>query len=103
EKVATGPELAERLTSDIYRTSRAIGIAPGAFVADVVSSEHTATSCPPPSMTGGMREPDHAMMTEQSCLFRTIETLPRNIGYLKLNGFADASAGGATTRRVLAS
>jgi hypothetical protein len=103
EKVATGPELAERLTSDIYKTSRAIGIAPGAFVADVVYSEHTLPSGPPPAMTSGMREHDHAMMTEQSCLFRTIETLPRNIGYLKLNGFADVSACGETTSRVMAS
>src|SRR4029450_13505104 len=72
EKVATGPVLAERLPSDIYKTSRAIGIAPGAFVADVVYSEHTLPSGPPPATTGGVREADHAMRTQEGWLLRAI-------------------------------
>ena len=41
-------------------------------------------------------------MLEQNCLFRTIETLPRNIGYLKLDGFMEPSACQETARRAMA-
>lgn len=101
QSVATGPELAERLTGDIYKTSSAIGIPPGAFVADVVYSARELPIGPPPSITEEMREHTRARMIEQNCLFRTIETLPRNIGYLKLDGFADASVCQETTKRAL--
>ena len=100
--VATGAELAERLTGDIYKTTKAIGIPPGAFVADVVYSARALPVGPPPPMTEEMREHTRARMIEQNCLFRTIETLPRNIGYLKLDGFADASSCHETTKRAMA-
>jgi Peptidase family S41 len=100
--IATGPELAVRLTGDIYKTSRAIGIPPGAFVADVVYSARALPVGPPPPMTEEMREHTRARMIEQNCLFRAIETLPRNIGYLKLDGFADASVCQETTKRAMA-
>ena len=102
QSIASGPELAERLNDDIHRTGRAIGIAPGLFVADVVYSEQPLSIGPPPPMTAERRERDRIRMLEQNCLFRTIETLPRNIGYLKLDGFMPPSACQETARRAMA-
>jgi hypothetical protein len=103
ESVSTGPELAERITADIHQTSRAIGIPAGSFVADVVYSTRPLPIGPPPPMTDEMRERNRARMLEQNCLFQTIETLPGNIAYVKLNGFAEASACRETTSRAMAS
>ena len=100
--VGTGPELAERITDDIVTTSRAIGIPAGAFVADVVYSPQPLPTGPPPEVTAASREARRLRMLEQNCLFRTIETLPRNIGYLKLDGFMEPSACQETTRRAMA-
>jgi hypothetical protein len=101
--IATGPELADKLTADIYETGRAIGIPPGAFVADVIYSARELPVGPPPPITEEMREHTRARMIEQNCLFRTIETLSGNIGYVNLIGFADASACHDTTKRLMAS
>jgi hypothetical protein len=101
--VSSGSELADRISDDIHATSRAIGIPPGAFVADVVYSERPLPSDPPPPMTAEMRERNRARMLEQNCLFERIETLPHNVGYLKLNGFAEASACQETASRAMAS
>jgi len=103
EPVFTGPEVAERITADVYQTSRAIGIPPGSFVADVIHSERPLPIGPPPPITAEMRERSHARMIEQNCLFRTIETMPHNIAYVKLNGFAAASACQEITNRAMAS
>ena len=100
--IGSGPELAERITDDIDNTSRAIGIPPGAFVADVVYSAQPLPTGPPPPMTAERREADRIRMLEQNCLFRTIETLPGNIGYLKLDGFMPPSACQETARRAMA-
>jgi C-terminal processing protease CtpA/Prc len=54
-------------------------------------------------MTEEMRERNRATMLQKNCLFETIETLPRNVGYMKLNGFTDASACHDTTARAMAS
>jgi C-terminal processing protease CtpA/Prc len=100
--IVTGPELADKLTADIYKTSLAIGIPPGVSVADVIYSAQTLPVGPPPPITEEMRQHTRDMMLAQNCLFRTIETLPRNIGYLNLIGFADASACQETTTRAMA-
>jgi len=50
-----------------------------------------------------MRERNRAALLQQNCLFETIETRPGNIGYMKLNGFADATACQAITGRAMAS
>jgi C-terminal processing protease CtpA/Prc len=43
------------------------------------------------------------MVLQQNCLFERIETLPHNVGYLKLNGFADATACRETAAKAMAS
>jgi hypothetical protein len=100
--VGSNAELAERINDDIYTTSRAIGIPSGAFVADVVYTEQPLPEGPPPPVTAAMREARRIRMLEQNCLFRTIETLPRNIGYLKLDGFMEPSACQETATRAMA-
>ena len=85
--IRTGPELADRINDDIYTTSRAIGIPAGEFVADVVFiGDHTAPIGPP---------------SDPNCMFRTIETLPRNIGHLKLDGFMPPSRCQDTAKRAM--
>ena len=42
-------------------------------------------------------------MKQQNCSFEKVETLPHNIGYLKLNSFADVSVCRATVASVMAS
>jgi hypothetical protein len=42
-------------------------------------------------------------MKQQNCSIEKVETLPRKIGYLKLNSFADLSVCRATTANVMAS
>jgi C-terminal processing protease CtpA/Prc len=54
-------------------------------------------------MTAEMREHNRAMLLQQNCLLETIETLPHNVGYMKLNGFADATLCQETTGRALLS
>lgn len=98
-----GADLASRINTDIQTTSRALGIPRGVFVADVVFSERPLPTGPPPPITAEMRERHRAAMLQQNCLFETIETLPHNVGYLKLNGFADATVCQETTGRALLS
>lgn len=99
----TGAKLADGINRDIQTTSRALGIPRGVFVADVVYSERPLPTGPPPSMTQEMRERQRASLLQQNCLFETVEMLPHNVGYLKLNGFADATICQETTRRAMAS
>lgn len=87
-----GASLAARINRDIQTTSRALGIPRGVFVADVMYSARPLLTSPPPPMTEDMRERNRTAVLQQNCLFETIETLPHNVGYMKLNGFADASA-----------
>jgi hypothetical protein len=98
-----GADLAARINKDIQATSRALGIPPGVFVADVVYSARPLPTGPPPPMTADMRERNRRAVIQQNCLFETIETLPHNVGYMKLNGFADATACQETTGRAMAS
>lgn len=98
-----GGNLAARINTDIQTASRALGIPPGVFVADVVYSARPLPTGPPPPMTTDMRERNRATLLRQNCLVETIETLPHNIGYMKLNGFADAAVCRKTTARTMAS
>ena len=98
-----GANLAARINRDIQTVSRALGIPRGVFVANVVYSARPLPTGPPPPMTEEMRKRSRATMIQQNCLFETIETLPRNVGYMKLNGFADATACHETTARAMAS
>jgi hypothetical protein len=95
--------LAARINKDIQTTSRALGIPRGVFIADVVYSARPLPTGPPPPMTADMRERNRAALLQQNCLFETIETLPHNVGYMKLNGFADATSCQETTSRAMAS
>jgi hypothetical protein len=103
ESLDMGADLAARINKDIQTTSRALGIPRGAFIADVVYSARPLPTGPPPPMTVEMRERNRAALLQQNCLFETIETLPHNIGYMKLNGFPDATACQETTGRAMAS
>jgi len=103
ESLDTGTELAARINRDIQATSRALGIPAGEFVADVVYSARSLPTGPPPPMSDEMRERNRAMLLQQNCLFETIETLPHHVGYMKVNGFADASVCRETTGRAMAS
>lgn len=98
-----GPDLAARINKDIQTTSRALGIPRGVFVADVVYIAQPLPAGPPPPMTAEARERSRAAILQQNCLFETIETLPNNVGYLKLNGFANATVCQETTGRAMAS
>ena len=103
ESLDTGVTLAARLNTDIQTTSRALGIPRGVFVADVVYSARPLPTGAPPPMTEEMRERYRATLLQQNCLLETVETLPHNIGYMKLNGFADASVCRAVTSGAMAS
>jgi hypothetical protein len=87
-ELLTGPELARRITADIYHESRAIGVPAGSFVADVIHLAQGPAQGPP-------------RIVEQNCLVQTIQTRP--IAYVKLNGFASAPACGAITTRAMQS
>jgi hypothetical protein len=97
-----GPDLAARINQDIQATSRALGLPRGAFVADVVFSARPLPAGPPPKMTPEARERNRALVLQQNCLIETVETLPNNVGYLKLNGFANATVCGTMTARTMA-
>ena len=103
ESLDMAADLAARINKDIQTTSRALGIPRGVFIADVVYSVRRLPTGPPPPMTTEMRERNRATLLQQNCLFETIETLPHNVGYMKLNGFADATSCQETTSRAMAS
>jgi hypothetical protein len=103
ESITMPADLAARINRDIQTTSRALGISPGVFVADVVYSARPLPTGPPPPMTEEMRERNRATMLQQNCLFETIDTRSHNIGYMKLNGFADATICRETIERAMAS
>ena len=97
------PELAARINMDIQAASRALGVPRGVFVADVVFSARPLPAGPLPMMTTEARERNHARILQQNCLVETAETLSRNVAYLKLTGFADATACREMTDRMMAS
>lgn len=88
DSASTWPELVDRINRHIHEGSQAAGVLPGAFVADVVYSESPLPSAPP--------------STPADCFFERAETLPNNIGYLKVNGFAAPAGCGATASRTMA-
>ena len=97
-----GADLAARVNGDIQTTTRALGVPRGVFVADVVYSAQPLPTGPPPPMTAEMRERNRAALLRLNCLFERVETLPHNIGYMKLNGFADPAVCQETTGHAMA-
>ena len=100
---SVGSDLAARINRDIQITARGLGIPRGLFVADVVYSERPLPTGPSPSITHEMRERNRATLLEQNCLFEITDTLPHNVGYIKLNGFADVTVCKGTAVRVMTS
>jgi hypothetical protein len=98
-----GSDLAARINRDIQITAHGLGIPSGIFVADVVYSDRPLPSGPAPPMTNEMRERNRATLLEQNCLFEIVDTLPHNVGYIKLNGFADVTLCKETAVRVMTS
>jgi hypothetical protein len=97
-----GATLAARLNTDIQNTLRRLDIPRGSFVADVVYIANKPP--PPPQPTEEARARRRAMLLAQNCMIEKSETLsPRNVGYLKLNGFAEATACQETTVKAMAS
>jgi Peptidase family S41 len=99
-----GANLAARLTTDIQNTLRRLDIPRGLFVADVVYIETPLPSGPPAPITEETRARRRATLLAQNCLIEKSETLPpRNVGYLKLNWFADGTACQEMTVKAMAS
>jgi Peptidase family S41 len=95
--------LAAFINADIKSASRTLGIPRGLFVADVMYSARPLPEVWPPPMTEEARQRQRAVMRDLNCLFEKVEKLPRNVGYIKLNGMADAAICSETTARVMAS
>jgi C-terminal processing protease CtpA/Prc len=98
--------LAAFINADIKSASRTLGIPRGMFVADVMYSARPLPDVWPPPITEEARARQRAVMRDLNCLFEKVEKLPRHvgyIGYIKLNGMADAALCGETTTRVMAS
>lgn len=96
-------ELAARMSTTILNTAGTLGIPPGVFVAHVVYVEQGLPTGPPPPQTAESRERFEAMIRKQNCQFERIDTLPGNVGYLKINGFAPGAVCEETARRAMAS
>jgi len=99
----TGADFASRITAHIRAISREIGLPVGEFVAEVIYSRRVLPTGPPPPPTPEGQNQYRTAVLQQNCLFETFETLPHNIGYLKLNGFPDASICQAMTKAAMAS
>jgi Peptidase family S41 len=102
-KALTGTEVANRINTHIRETGRALEVPAGTFVAEVVYSEQRFPDGPPHPQTTEMRARYRERMLHQNCLFEAIEMLPLDIGYLKLNGFPDATGCRDTTERAMRS
>ena len=86
--ISDGDALAARLTTDLQ---------------DVSHDKHLRVDFNPfksPPRTGEPSPEDearfHRQMEHDNCAFEKVEILPNNIGYIKFNGFMDASFCGAT-------
>ncbi len=86
--ISDGDALAARLTTDLQ---------------DVSHDKHLRVDFNPfksPPRTGAPSPEDearfHRQMEHDNCAFEKVEILPNNIGYIKFNGFMDASFCGAT-------
>jgi Peptidase family S41 len=67
--------------------------------------EYSQDSLPegPPAETADSLERYRKRMLQQNCMIRKVETLPHNVGYLKLDFFPDASVCGARAKTAMAS
>jgi hypothetical protein len=99
----TAAKLAASINAEIRSASPTLGIPRGTFVADVMYSARPLPEVWPPPMTEAVRERQRAVMRDLNCMFEKVEKLPRNVGYIKLNGMADAAICSETTARVMAS
>lgn len=68
------------------------------FSADVLPNRPPPPSRQPPSVSAVYRE----NMKRMNCTIESVETLPHNIGYLKLNSFPDPSVCGQAVREAMA-
>ncbi len=103
DRLDTAAALAAFINADIKSASRTLGIPRGTFVANVMYSTRPLPEVWPPPMTEEARARQRAVMRDLNCLFEKVETLPRHVGYIKLNGMADAAICSDTTARVMAS
>ena len=92
DKITDGDELATRLTKDLQ---------------DVSHDKHLRVNFSPfrmPQHTGPTPEDEarfHQQMEHANCTFQKVEILPNNIGYIKFDGFMDASFCGPTVNSAM--
>lgn len=103
DRLDTAGKLAAFINADIKTASGTLGIPRGLFVADVMYSARPLPEVWPPPMTEEVRERQRAVMRDLNCMFEKVETLPRNVGYIKLKGMADAAICSETTAKLMAS
>jgi len=94
ESVKDGAAFADLLTKHIREAS-------GDPHLDLVYSQRPLPSGPPPRSITNSAAYTKAMQQE-NCTFETVSTLRHNIGYLKLNAFADVSACQSTATAAMA-
>jgi retinol-binding protein 3 len=95
DSITDGDVFAERLTKDLR---------------DVSHDKHLGVNFSPfkvPPRKEGPPTPEeearfHQQMDRMNCAFRKVEILPNNIGYIKFDGFADASYCGPTVVAAMA-
>lgn len=92
DKITDGAEFASRLTDDLYAVSHDKHLRVD-FAPFKIPPPH------PPTAEDEVRF--QHQMQEQNCLFRKVEILPGNIGYIKFDGFMDASFCGPTVAAAM--
>ena len=95
DAAASGQALADLLTKQIRAASHDMHL-------EVVYSESPLPQHPQeptPQMLVNFRQ----MLERQNCTFETVKILARNVGYVKLNAFPDASICQGTANKIMAS
>ena len=95
EAVAAGPAFAALLTRQLRDVSHDMHL-------EVVYSQRPMPERPAGPTPGGLAHYRKAMEASH-CTFETVEILPRNVGYLKLDSFPNPSICGATAKAAMAS
>lgn len=92
DKITDGAEFASRLTDDLHAVSHDKHL----------RVDFAPFKIPPPHPPTAEDESRfHHQMQHDNCLFRKVEILPDNIGYIKFDGFMDASFCGPTVAAAM--
>ncbi len=94
DAITDGAALAALLTRQLRNESHDLHL-------DVIYSQSVLPDRPPPAPSPEGLARYKEAMERQNCTFEKIETLPHQVGYLKLNFFPDPSVCGATARAAM--